>query len=125
MKAKKILKALVAAAMLTAVTAAFFGAPTSLACRIQPAATITFLIVLLITPLFGRLFCECFCPLGIIQSFVNWMFHSKTKVRRMAFMIRMWPTSLSLKSWRMKFWLSSEMRIWQVSIPINLIFPCW
>ena len=82
MKAKKILKALVAAAMLTAVTAAFFGAPTSLACRIQPAATITFLIVLLITPLFGRLFCECFCPLGIIQSFVNWMFHSKTKVRR-------------------------------------------
>jgi polyferredoxin len=82
MKAKKILKALVAAAMLTAVTAAFFGAPTSLACRIQPAATVTFLVVLLLTPFAGRLFCECFCPLGIIQSFVNWIFHSKTKVRR-------------------------------------------
>ena len=82
MKAKKILKALVAVAMLAAVTAAFFGAPTSLACRIQPAATVTFLVVLLLTPLAGRLFCECFCPLGIIQSFVNWIFHPKTKVRR-------------------------------------------
>ena len=82
MKAKKILKALVAVAMLAAVTAAFFGAPTSLACRIQPAATVTFLVVLLLTPLAGRLFCECLCPLGIIQSFVNWIFHPKTKVRR-------------------------------------------
>ena len=82
MKAKKILKALVAVAMLAAVTAAFFGAPTSLACRIQPAATVTFLVVLLLTPLAGRLFCECLCPLGIIQSFVNWIFHPQTKVRR-------------------------------------------
>ena len=82
MKAKKILKALVAAAMLAAVTAAFFGAPTSLACRIQPAATVAFLVVLLLTPIVGRLFCESFCPLGISQSIVNWIFHPKTKVRR-------------------------------------------
>ena len=82
MKTKKILKVLVATAMLAAVTAAFFGVPTSLACRIQPAASIWFLVVLLLTPLVGRLFCECFCPLGIIQSFVNWIFHPKTKVRR-------------------------------------------
>lgn len=82
MKTVKILKILVAIAMLAAVTAAFFGAPTSLVCRIQPAATIPFLIVLLLTPLVGRFFCESFCPLGIIQSFVNWIFHSKTKVRR-------------------------------------------
>ncbi|MBP5510704.1 MAG: 4Fe-4S binding protein [Kiritimatiellae bacterium] len=82
MKAKKILKTLVAAAMLAAVTAAFFGAPTGLACRIQPAATVTFLAVLLLTPVVGRLFCECFCPLGILQSFANWLFHPKTKVRR-------------------------------------------
>ena len=82
MKAKKILKTILAAVMLAAVTAAFFGAPTGLACRIQPAATIPFLIVLLLTPLVGRFFCECFCPLGIIQSFVNWIFHPKTKVRR-------------------------------------------
>lgn len=82
MKAKKILKTILAAVMLAAVTAAFFGAPTGLACRIQPAATIPFLIVLLLTPLVGRFFCECFCPLGVIQSFANWIFHPKTKVRR-------------------------------------------
>ena len=82
MKTKKLIKALVAAAMLAWVTAAFFGYDTDLACRIQPAATIWFLIVLLLTPIVGRLFCECFCPLGIIQSIVNWIFHPKTKVRR-------------------------------------------
>ena len=79
---KKILKIVVAAFMLYAVTAAFFGFDTDLACRIQPAATIWFLVVLLLTPLFGRFFCECLCPLGIIQSIVNWIFHPKTKVRR-------------------------------------------
>ena len=77
-----MLKAIVAAAMLAAVTAAFFGAPTSLACRIQPAATVAFLVVLVLTPLIGRLFCECLCPLGVVQSLVNWIFHPKTKVRR-------------------------------------------
>ena len=82
MKTKKLIKALVAAATLACVTAAFFGCDTDLACRIQPAATIWFLIVLLLTPIVGRLFCECFCPLGIIQSIVNWIFHPKTKVRR-------------------------------------------
>ena len=78
MKTKKLIKALVAAAMLACVTAAFFGYDTDLACRIQPAATIWFLIVLLLTPIVGRLFCECFCPLGIIQSIVNWIFHPKS-----------------------------------------------
>ena len=79
---KKLSKIIVAAAMLGCVTAAFFGAPTGLACRIQPSATIAFLVVLLLTPVVGRLFCECFCPLGIIQSLVNWIFHPKKKVRR-------------------------------------------
>ena len=82
MKTKKLIKALVAAAMLACVTAAFFGCDTDLACRIQPAATIWFLVILLLTPIVGRLFCECFCPLGIIQSIVNWIFHPKKKVRR-------------------------------------------
>ena len=79
---KKILKIVVAAFVLYAVTAAFFGFDTDLVCRIQPAATVWFLVVLLLTPLVGRLFCECLCPLGIIQSVVNWIFHPKTKVRR-------------------------------------------
>ncbi len=82
MKAAKTLKVVLAAAMLALVTAAFFGAPTSFACRIQPGPTIAFLVVLLLTPLVGRFFCECLCPLGILQSFVNWVFHPRTKVRR-------------------------------------------
>ena len=79
---KKSVKTIVAVAMLGCATAAFFGAPTGIVCRIQPAATFTFLLVLLLTPVAGRLFCECLCPLGIVQSFVNWVFHPGTKVRR-------------------------------------------
>lgn len=77
-----ILKSLVAAAFLAAVTAAFFGAPTQIACRVQPAATWIFLAVLLLTPLAGRLFCETMCPLGILQSVVNRLFHPRSAVRR-------------------------------------------
>lgn len=36
----------------------------------------------LATLLLGRFFCEAICPLGIVQSFVNWLFHPKTHVRR-------------------------------------------
>jgi len=79
---KKILKIAAAAAMLGCVTAAFFGAPTYIACRVQPSATVAFLAVLLLTPLAGRLFCECLCPLGILQTVVNWLFHPRTHVRR-------------------------------------------
>ena len=80
--ARKFVKMIVAAAMLAAVTAAFFGVETDVACRIQPSATYAFLVVLLLTPIVGRLFCECLCPLGTIQSIVNWIFHPRTKVRR-------------------------------------------
>ena len=82
MNGKRIVKGLVALVVLAAVTAAFFGAPTDLACRIQPAASVVFLVVLLLTPLCGRLFCECLCPLGILQSVVNRLFHPRTAVRR-------------------------------------------
>ena len=75
-------KRLVAVAVAAAVTAAFFGFPTELACRVQPAPTVTFLVVLLLTPLVGRLFCECMCPLGLAQSLVNWLFHPRGHVRR-------------------------------------------
>ena len=39
MKTKKLIKALVAAAMLACVTAAFFGCDTDLACRIQSGSS--------------------------------------------------------------------------------------
>lgn len=79
---KTAVKAAVAAAMLAAVAAAFFGAPTQAACKIQPAPTFVFLAVLLLTPLLGRLFCECFCPLGIVQTAVNALFRRRRRVRR-------------------------------------------
>lgn len=80
---KKTLKILLAVAMLAAVTAAFFGVTCcAWVCRIQPSASWAFLAVLALTPLLGRFFCECLCPLGILQSFVNWLFHPKTHVRR-------------------------------------------
>ena len=75
-------KRLVAVAVAAAVTAAFFGFPTELACKVQPAPTLTFLVVLLLTPVVGRLFCECLCPLGLAQSLVNWLFHPRSHVRR-------------------------------------------
>ena len=82
MKAKSAIKALVAACTTVAVALPFFGLCPGLVCRIQPAATLAFLVVLLLTPLVGRLFCECLCPLGFIQAVVNWIFHPRTKVRR-------------------------------------------
>jgi len=83
MKSKrKIVTLAVATAMLAAVTAAFFGAPTSVACRVQPAFTWTFLVVLLLTPLAGRFFCEAMCPLGILQSVVARLVRPRTAVRR-------------------------------------------
>ena len=67
---------------LASVVGAFLGLPTELACRIQPAATLVFLVVVLLTFVWGRFFCATLCPLGIVQSLVNWIFHPKTNVRR-------------------------------------------
>ena len=86
---KKTLKILLAAAMVAGVTLAFVGtgvkrvdAALPWLCKIQPAPTWAFLAVLLLTPLWGRFFCECLCPLGILQSLVNWLKGPKTHVRR-------------------------------------------
>ena len=79
--ATKWVKRLVALVVTVAAAGAFFGFP-DWALRIQPAATWTFFIVLALALVCGRLFCECFCPLGALQSFVNWLFHPKRHVRR-------------------------------------------
>ena len=70
------------ALVLLAVVAVFLGLPTEVVCRIQPAATWSFLAVVLLTFLWGRFFCSTLCPLGIAQSLVNWVFHPRTNVRR-------------------------------------------
>lgn len=83
MKSTKILKTVCAAAMLFAVTAAFFGVPyTDWACRLQPSASWGFLGVVALSFLWGRFFCEAMCPLGTIQSLVHLLLHPKTPVRR-------------------------------------------
>lgn len=80
---KKALKIVFSLCMVAAVTAAFFGVPYCvLACKVQPSAAWPFLVVLALTPLLGRFFCETMCPLGVLQTFVNWASHPKTHVRR-------------------------------------------
>lgn len=95
---KKILKLALAGLMLAAVIAAFFGVPyAALACRVQPAPTIAFGVVVLLTPVIGRFFCETMCPLGILQSFVNYLVHPKTHVRRVCTRLPMTPTQRAVR----------------------------
>ena len=61
-----------------AVIAAFFGVPY---CWVSVKAQ-GLLWGVVLTALFGRFFCRSICPLGMLQSFVNWICHPKTHVRR-------------------------------------------
>lgn len=83
-------------AFLAVVTSAFFGAPfveaavslqftPALLNALGPSNWTDFLplaVILALTLLFGRFYCETMCPLGILQSFVNFVFHPKTHARR-------------------------------------------
>ena len=74
----KVVKTVVRVVVLAMVFAAFAGWPVCwVALKAQgilwgAAATLVL----------GRFFCEAVCPLGIVQSFVNWICHPKTHVRR-------------------------------------------
>lgn len=91
----------VAAVFTATVTAAFFNVPFSgWAPKLQAAASAlsfsdafaeggfsllkctAFIAVLAITLLFGRFYCEAMCPLGVVQSFADWLFRRKRAVRR-------------------------------------------
>ena len=63
---------------LAIVVAAFFGVPN---CWVGVKAQ-GLLWGVLATFLLGRFFCEAICPLGILQSVVNFIFHPRTHVRR-------------------------------------------
>ena len=82
----KIVKRLIAFLVLAATASAFLFPQAAVYAKhllsVQPSFTWGFLAVLLLTPLCGRFFCECLCPLGIVQSFLNWLFHPKSHVRR-------------------------------------------
>ncbi len=49
---------------------------------IQPAFSLGFLTVLALSPVFGRLFCECLCPLGTLQSIISRIARPRRSVRR-------------------------------------------
>ena len=49
---------------------------------VQPAFSCGFLIILALTPVWGRFFCECLCPLGIVQSFIARIASPRKTVRR-------------------------------------------
>ena len=74
----RIVKFIVRVLVLAMVFAAFAGWPV---CWVALKAQ-GILWGALATLLLGRFFCEAICPLGIVQSFVNWIFHPKTHVRR-------------------------------------------
>jgi len=57
---------------------AFFGGPF---CDLS-LRPLDFVWGAAITLVFGRFFCDAICPLGIVQTFVNWLFHPKKHVRR-------------------------------------------
>ena len=74
----RIIELLVRVVVLAMVFAAFAGWPVCwVALRAQGI-----LWGAVATLLLGRFFCEAICPLGIVQSFVNWACHPKTHVRR-------------------------------------------
>ena len=74
----RIVKFIVRALVLAMVFAAFAGWPV---CWVALKAQ-GLLWGALATLLFGRFFCEAICPLGIVQSFVNWILRPKKHVRR-------------------------------------------
>ena len=74
----KVGKTVVRVVVLAMVFAAFAGWPV---CWIALKAQ-GILWGAVATLLLGRFFCEAVCPLGIVQSFVNWICHPKTHVRR-------------------------------------------
>ena len=74
----KVVKTVVRVVVLAMVFAAFAGWPV---CWVALKAQ-GLIWGILATLLLGRFFCEAICPLGIVQSFVNWICHPKTHVRR-------------------------------------------
>ena len=74
----KVVNLIFRAAVLAAAVAAFLGVPH---CWVAVKAQ-GLLWGVLLTALLGRFFCRSLCPLGMLQSLVNWIFHPKTHVRR-------------------------------------------
>ena len=84
---RKVVKVVLAALMLLAVTAAFFGVrECAAAAKLQlvPAVlavnALALAVLAVLVALKGRLYCEIVCPLGIVQDLFRWV--ARKKVRR-------------------------------------------
>ena len=80
-------KAILAALMLASLTAAFFGVRAcAVAAKVQLVPAVLALnmaalaVLLVLVALWGRLYCEIVCPLGIVHDIARWI--SRKKVRR-------------------------------------------
>ena len=91
----RVLKFLLSVLVAALVVGAFFGLPfayfatwfqagpalVALFSR-EPLAWTPFAVLLVLTLLFGRFFCEALCPLGLAQTVVSWLVHPRRHVRR-------------------------------------------
>ena len=84
---RRVVKVVLAALMLVVVVAAFCGVlPCRFAAHFQmvPAllgyGVLAFGLFAVLAALFGRLYCEVVCPLGIVQDLLRWI--ARKKVRR-------------------------------------------
>jgi len=95
---------------LVLVTGAFFGLPFAyLATWYQagpaafalfssePLAWLPFVVLLALTLLFGRFFCEAMCPLGAVQTIVNFVFHPRMHVRRVCTRLPQTPVQMAVR----------------------------
>jgi ferredoxin len=92
----RLCKLIVSVLFLSGVTAAFFAVPfteafasfqftPALISAMRPDNWLDLLPlagIVALTLLFGRIYCKALCPLGILQSLVNFLFHPKSHVRR-------------------------------------------
>ena len=111
-KAARLLKIVLAAAMLAAIVAAFWGVrECAVAAKIQlvPAALAVDLVavgaLLALIVLWGRLYCEIVCPLGIVQDLVRWI--ARKKVRRVCSRLPETKRQMAVKWTLFGVWLAA------------------
>lgn len=91
----RIVKFLLSLLSCCVVSAAFFGVPFAYvatwyqagpaavaAFSSEPLACLPICVILVLTLLFGRIFCETMCPLGFVQTVLHFVTHPKSSVRR-------------------------------------------
>lgn len=107
----KYLKIILSAVSLLAVVACFSGvkeaafAPAvqftpAVLSALKPESAADFIplaVILVLTVLFGRIYCEAICPLGIVQSLASRIFHPKSAVRRVCTRLPQRPVQIVLR----------------------------